>query len=130
MNFDITAQDSASREFLAIAAAAEKLEERLRKLDKMTATPSVDLNVDPANRKLDQLTKRLDALKNVRTKVELDGADAARKDVTSLVVELRKLRDAKVNLGLSSGTARTDIKQIADALKSLRDAKVNVTVNV
>lgn len=130
MNFDITASDSASREFLAVAAAAEKLEDKLKKLDKMTAEPTVDLNIDPANRKLDQLKTRLDALKNVRTKVELDGADQARRDVTGLVVELRKLRDTKVNLDLATGTARKDIQQISSDLKSLRDAKVKVDVSV
>lgn len=130
MNFDITASDDASREFLAISAAAEKLEDKLRKLDKMTASPTVDLNIDPANRKLDQLKTRLDALKNVRTKVELDGADSARRDATDLVVELRKLRNTNVKLGLNTGTAKQDIQQIAAALKNLRNANVGIAVSI
>lgn len=129
MSFDITAQDSASREFLTIAAAADKLQEKLKKLDGQKYEPKVDLNIDPANRKLDQLNTRLKALQNVRAKVDVDGADVARKQVSDLVVELRKIRDTNAKINLGTAEARKDVQQISKDLQGLSDKSLKISLS-
>ncbi|QJY46651.1 hypothetical protein [Pseudonocardia broussonetiae] len=129
MNFDVTANDNASREFLAMAAAAEKLEDRLKKLDRLTVEPTAQLNITPATRSAQQLQTRLDALKNVRATVETPGAAEARRDVTALVVEMRKLRNVRVRLDVD-GTAKADVAALATALRTMsRDVKVKVELD-
>lgn len=126
MNFDVTAQDSASAEFASIAAAAERLEDRLKKLDRLKVEPKVDLNITPATLKANQLKTRLDALKNVRATVQIDGAAEARRDVTALVVEMRKLRNVRVRIDID-GNGRAEMAAFATSLRTLtREVKVKV----
>ena len=129
MMFDIGARDSASSEFLQIAAAAERLEEKLRRLDGKTFEPKIDINVTAANRKLEQLNSRLRALQNVRARVDVDGAAEARREITALVVELRKIRDQRATLRINTGSARADIERISRAMREIRDSSTDVRVN-
>lgn len=129
MNFDVTATDNAAAEFLAIAAAVEKLEDKLRKLDQRKTEPKIDANITPATLKINQLKSRLDALKNVRATVEVVGATEARVAVTALVVELRKVRDTfRAKVELQTGTATAELNTIAAKLAAIKDAKVKVEV--
>lgn len=126
MNFDVTANDSASREFMQIAAAAEQLENRLERLDRLTVEPTAQLNIAPATRSAAQLQSRLDALRNVRASVEISGLAEARRDVTALVVEMRKLRNARVRIDID-GDGRAQVTALATQLRTLTRS---VTVNV
>ena len=129
MNFDVTANDSASREFLQIAAAAEQLENRLQRLDRLRVEPTAQLNITPATRSAQQLQSRLEALRNVRASVEFTGLVEARRDATALVVELRKIRNVRARVELNAGTARADVQAIAQALRGLRDARVRISLD-
>lgn len=128
MNFDVTANATAEQEFRAIAAAAERLETKLKDLDRLKVEPKVDLNITPATLKANQLKTRLDALRNVRATVEVVGAAEARGEVTALVVEMRKVRDTRAKLDIQTGTAKADLTTIAAKFATLGDK--NVTLNV
>jgi uncharacterized membrane protein YkoI len=128
MNFDVTATGNAGSEFRDIASDVERLENRLQRLDRLRIEPSAQLNITPATRSAQQLQTRLDALRNVRAKVEVDGAADARRDVTALVVEMRKIRDVKAKIDLDTGTAKADVTTIAAKLASLRDTDVKLEV--
>lgn len=128
MNFDVTAGGNAEAEFLQYGIAVDKFEDKLRKLGQMKAEPTVDVNITPATLKTNQLKSRLDALKNVRTKVEVEGAAEARVEVTALVVELKKIKDAKSKVDVQTGTAKADLTTIAAKLSSLGDKSVKLDV--
>jgi hypothetical protein len=128
LSFDVVAQDSASREFATIAAAAEKLEDRLKRLDRLRVEPSVQLNITPATRSAAQLQSRLEALRNVRVNVAVDGAAEARREVTGLVVEMRKLRNTRVRLDVD-GNAATSVAALSRQLGTLRNARVRVDLD-
>lgn len=130
MNFDVTARDSASREFLAMAEAAERLEDKLQRLDRLRVEPSAQLNISSATRSAEQLKSRLDALRNVRATVAVDGAAEARRDVTALVVEMRKIRNTSATIDIRMGSARADITVIADKLRTLRDVGIKVNLDI
>jgi hypothetical protein len=129
MNFDVTATDNAAAEFLRIAQAVERLENKLEALDRRKAEPTIQANITPATRSIQQLQTRLDALRNVRAAVVVDGAADARREVTALVVEMRKIRDVRARVELQTGTARADVTAIAERLRALRDARVRVSLD-
>lgn len=130
MNFDVTARDSASREFLAMAEAVERLEDKLQRLDRLRVEPSAQLNISSATRSAEQLKTRLDALRNVRATVAVDGAAEARRDVTALVVEMRKIRNTSATIDIRTGNARADVTAIAEKLRTLRDMRVRVDIDL
>lgn len=129
MTFDISANDRASSEFLAMATAAETLKKRLDALDRVKVEPKADLNVTAFNRTLTQLEARIAALRDVRTNVEVTGAAEGRREVSQLVVELRKLSNQTVKLRLDAGDTKQQVTTIRDRLKSISDVSVRIGVD-
>jgi hypothetical protein len=128
MNFDIGARDNASDEFLSIAAAAESLQKKLERLDGKKVEPKADLNITAFSRKVQQLETRLDTLRDVRTKIDVDGAAEGRREVAALVVELRKLSNATVKVRLDGGDTKQQVTTIRDRLRSISDVAVRIDI--
>src|SRR5580765_5141468 len=120
MQFDISARDSASKEFLALAAAAERLEERLKSLDRMQVDPKIKLDTRAASTELKEFEARLKALKDVRVNIRAD-VDAA--ELKGFAAQLRALRDARVDVKANVDTAKA-IAQIK-AFKAKAQAEID-----
>ncbi|AEA27927.1 hypothetical protein Psed_5800 [Pseudonocardia dioxanivorans CB1190] len=129
MTFDISARSDAERTFLADAAAAETLKKRLDALDRTKVEPKADLNITAATTKITQLKGRLDALRNVRARVDVDGAAEARREVTGLVVEMRKLDNRTIKIRLDAGDTKQQVTTIRDRLKTIRDVDVRLRID-
>ncbi|WP_103381941.1 hypothetical protein [Pseudonocardia dioxanivorans] len=129
MTFDISARSDAERAFLADAAAAETLKKKLDALDRTRVEPKADLNITAASAKIAQLKGRLDELRNVRARVDVDGAAEARREVSRLVVELRKLTNQNVKVRLDAGDTKQQITTIRDRLRAIRDVDVKLKID-
>lgn len=156
MNFDIGATDRASATFLRVARAAERLERKLKDLDRTNVSPTIKLDtrqaeqqarrfmtrlrgmgspapkvkidVDiPGKGKVDDLKTKLTALRNKKIKVELDVADAA--GLTTLSADLAALSNAKVKVELEVADS-AQLTALQTALGALTDTKVKIEMDI
>jgi trimeric autotransporter adhesin len=100
MRFNVDASDNASAVFRKVAAAAEKLKETLKDLDKRI-TPTV----------------------------RLEGAPGVKRDVAAIRRDMDRIRnvDAKVKVSVAGNAALNNLTQKLDRLS---DAHINVHVNI
>lgn len=131
MTFDIEARDGASSEFARIGAAVERLDGKLRELDRLTVEPKVRLGTEPATRDLTRFAGEL------RTKIQrairdLPAIDIdtirAQARVASLKTRIEALRSAALRIDLDTGTAAADIGEIRRELEGLRDTRIKIDV--
>jgi trimeric autotransporter adhesin len=99
MRFDVSANDKASATFAKIAAAAERLEEKLKDLNKRF-TPTVKLaGVAETRREVASLRRDFDKIRDIRAKVRVSVTGGAQ--VNNLSEKLERLNDAHVAVHVS-----------------------------
>lgn len=157
MRFDIDATDRASSAFLKFAENVDRLEKKLRDLDRVKADPKVTLDTRAAEQqarqfmsrlrnllkpdpkitvqvdttagmaKVDQLKAKMSSLSNVDVKVDVDVADSAA--IAALRADLTSLSNAsvKVDIDVADSSAITALR--AD-LASLSNATVKVELDI
>lgn len=134
LQFDITALDRASKVFVKLAAAAEKVEKRLDDLDGKRVSPEVDVDTRKAEAQLGKfaadarrdIEKALKALPDV----EIDAnATPAQQEVARLRKELVELHDQRIGIDIDAATAIGRAKAIKEQLDEIGRKSADVQVN-
>lgn len=128
MQFDVSARDSASPVFARIAAAADRLHDQLKQLDRLRATPTVRLDTGNANAEIGELRRDLDRIRDVRAKVKVSVTGATA--INNLVQKLARLRDYDITVRAHADQAEQTIARLHQRLSALRNANVRVRVDV
>jgi hypothetical protein len=140
LRFDLTATDSASERFRALASNVEKLRRELVQLGGTKAEPKVKLDgADKALTDLDAIRARMAGLGDVRVKVKLDPPSAAEirrlERVTEALRELAAVNgDQRIRIELSGldPAAPNIIRRLAKALvelKAVGDVRIRVDLD-
>lgn len=120
MRFDVSARDSASATFARIATAAERLEEKLKELNKRY-TPTVKLvGVAETRREVSSLRRDLDRIRDIRARVRV--AVTGNAQLTNLSQQLDRLSDARVAVHVSILPPGVELRlrELNAQLRSLR----------
>lgn len=120
MRFDVSANDRASATFAKIAAAAERLEEKLKDLNKRF-TPTVKLTgVAETRREVSSLRRDLDRIRDIRSKVRVSVTGNAQ--VNDLSQKLERLSDAHiaVHVSIQPPGVEARLRALGSLLRSLQ----------
>lgn len=124
MRFDVSALDRASAVFDKIADNVDRLEKKLKDLDrlKVEVKPRVDLTA--MNADIVTMRKRIrDATKNpakVKIQVDLDGLNVAEAKVEQLRSKLTSLTGASAQVDVDTAGAQTNVDALHAKLTALR----------
>jgi hypothetical protein len=124
MRFDVSALDRASATFLKIGDAVDRLEKKLKDLDRVKVEIKPRLDSAPMNADIVAMRKRLrEATKNppkFKIEVDLDGISAAEAKVEQLRAKLTSLTGASAQVDVDTGAAQTNIDALHAKMTALR----------
>ena len=136
MRFDVSAVERASAAFLKVAEAAERLERKLKDLDRTKIeirakldSREVDAGLREMRRKVREATKNLPKAK---IDVKIDGLTAAERKLDQLATKMRSVADASAKVEIDTGGSVTRLNLLATKLreiKALSPVKVKVDVD-
>ncbi|HEY9354612.1 MAG TPA: hypothetical protein VIP28_15225 [Nocardioides sp.] len=134
LQFDITALDRASKVFVKLAAAAEKVEKKLDDLDGKRVSPEVDVDTRKAEAKLGKFAQdaRRDIEKALKALPDVDidaNATPAQQEVARLRKELVELNDQRIGIDIDAATAIGRAKAIKEQLDEIGRKSADVQVN-
>jgi trimeric autotransporter adhesin len=124
MRFDVSATESAAAAFLKVAAAAEKLQEKLKELDrtKVEIKPKFDgsevtAGLAEMRRKVREATKNLPKAK---LEVSVTGLADAEQKVERLRAKMAQLGDASAKVDVNIGGSATRLNLLAQKMRDLK----------
>lgn len=130
MNFDVGARDTASPVLLRIAAAAEKLTEQLKQLDRTRSNPTITLDAADAKRDAAEVRRDLAAVRNVNAKLKINVSGNTA--VANVAAKMNALRDVNVGVDVRLGDSETKLDRLATkmiALRAMSPLKLKVEVD-
>jgi hypothetical protein len=136
MRFDVSAVERASAAFLKVAEAAERLEHKLKDLDRLKVEirpkfdgSDVDAGLKEMRRKVREATKNLPKAK---VEVKVDGLTEAERKLDQLKAKMTSLSDASAKVEINTGGSVTRLNLLATKmreLKALSPLKIKVDVD-
>lgn len=132
LNFDIYAKyREASKAFQDLAGDVDKLQRKLKELDKAKANPEVDLGIKKAKADLAGFKADLTKLRNVKLKIEAEMAKT-NVDINRLQAKLTDLRNKPTTFDVRADIAKAerDLRQLNSERDRLKDIRFRVTADI